>query len=823
MAINNKSSIRIKVLLVGLLPATILAILLSLVFISQRIGDINTALHNKVNYFAEYLAETTEFNLLVGNKRDIKNQLLSAMHDDAIISIQIRDKDSNIVATVSKKSQSLQNDLLQAFDPQYIKSRVYPIRSDQVQINDYPQANINLSKNEDSEPNIIGWVQLEWTTFHATQQKNFILQQTITLILIALLLTAIFAIFLAKSVSNPLARLAEGVELIKNGKLQHRINENSGGEIGVLEKNINTMAASLSRAQEIERQHAANLLQTERNKALTTLEAIGEGVITTDENAIVTYINPVALKLIGQQEHMILGRHFNEIFRVYTENGHTHLRYPIESCLEHGHTLRHDASLILTRQDGQTFVIRDTATPIYDHLSRIIGAVVVFDDFSTLKEMAEQLSYQATHDDLTGLYNRREFENQLDSALNESNRQIASHSILYIDLDQFKVVNDTSGHVAGDTLLIQLSGLFRSKIREHDLLARLGGDEFGIILRDCPNAKADEIAKNLLESVENFVFHWHDRKFQIGISVGLVHLDQQLTTVSETLIAADSACYIAKERGRNCIHVYRATDEDQLRRHSEMKWLQRLKQSLEEDRFMLYAQSITSTRDADDTHYEILLRLDIDGEVFKPNTFLTAAERYNLMPNIDRWVIQHAFETINRIHNNDHATHHLPCFNINLSGQSISKDDFLDFLLNRFELHEIDPTTITFEITETAAIANLDRAVSFMNSLRRMGCKFALDDFGSGLSSFGYLTNLPIDFIKIDGKIVRDCTTNPVHHSIIKAINQIAHIMNLQTIAEFAENQALVTHLRELGLDYVQGYAISLPAPIQDYFRLNEN
>lgn len=821
MIISTKSSIRSKILLVGLLPVTSLAILLSLIFIGQRIGDIDSALQNKVNYFAEYLAETTEFNLLVGNKRDLENQLSSALHDDAIISVQIRDKESNIIAAVSKKSQSLQNDLLGAFESRYIKTQVYPIRTGQVQINDYPSASESYSANDITEPNIIGWVQLSWTTFHANQQKNFILQQTITLILIALLLTAIFAIFLAKSVSGPLARLAVGVELIKNGKLQHRIHENSGGEIGVLEKNINTMAASLSRAQEIERQHAANLLQTERNKALTTLEAIGEGVITTDENAIVTYINPVALKLIGQQEHLILGRHFNEIFLICSEDGHNHLKYPIESCLEHGHTLRHDASLILNRPDGQTFVIRDTATPIYDHLGRIIGAVVVFDDFSTLKEMAEQLSYQATHDDLTGLYNRREFENQLDTALNETNRQIASHSILYIDLDQFKVVNDTSGHIAGDTLLIQLSGLFRSKIREHDLLARLGGDEFGIILRDCPNSKASEIANNLLVSVENFVFHWHERKFQIGISVGLVHLDQQLSTVSETLIAADSACYLAKERGRNCIHVYRATDEDQLKRHSEMKWLQRLKQSLEEDRFILYTQPITSTRDQNDTHYEILLRLDIDGQIFKPNTFLTAAERYNLMPNIDRWVVEHAFETINRIHNSKNGTETLPCFNINLSGQSISKDEFLDYLLNLFELHEIDPTTITFEITETAAIANLDRAVSFMNSLRRMGCKFALDDFGSGLSSFGYLTNLPIDFIKIDGKIVRDCASNPIHRSIIKAINQIAHIMNLQTIAEFAEDQILVMQLRELGLDYVQGYAISLPTPIQEFFESN--
>lgn len=821
MIISTKSSIRFKILLVGLLPVTSLAILLSVVFISQRIGDIDEALQNKVNYFAEYLAETTEFNLLVGNKRDLEKQLSSALHDDAIISVKIRDKESNLVAAVSKKSQSLQNDLLEAFDSRYIKTRVYPIRTDQVQINDYPPASERDSLNDNIAPNTVGWVQLSWTTFHASQQKNFILQQTITLILIALLLTAIFAIFLAKSVSSPLARLAEGVDLIKNGKLQHRINENSGGEIGVLEKNINTMAASLSRAQEIERQHAANLLQTERNKALTTLEAIGEGVITTDENAIVTYINPVALKLIGQQEHLILGRHFNEIFLISSEDGHNHLKYPIESCLEHGHTLRHDASLILNRPDGQTFVIRDTATPIYDHLGRIIGAVVVFDDFSTLKEMSEQLSYQATHDDLTGLYNRREFENQLDTALNETNRQIASHSILYIDLDQFKVVNDTSGHVAGDTLLIQLSGLFRSKIREHDLLARLGGDEFGIILRDCPNSKASEIANNLLVSVENFVFHWHERKFQIGISVGLVHLDQQLSTVSETLIAADSACYLAKERGRNCIHVYRATDEDQLKRHSEMKWLQRLKQSLEEDRFILYTQSITSTHDQNDTHYEILLRLDIDGQIFKPNTFLTAAERYNLMPNIDRWVVEHAFETINRIHSSHNGTQTLPCFNINLSGQSISKDEFLDYLLSQFELHEIDPTTITFEITETAAIANLDRAVSFMNSLRRMGCKFALDDFGSGLSSFGYLTNLPIDFIKIDGKIVRDCASNPIHRSIIKAINQIAHIMNLQTIAEFAEDQILVMQLRELGLDYVQGYAISLPTPIQEFFVSN--
>lgn len=819
---HTKASIRFKTLIVALLPVTILALLLSFIFIGQRIADINTGLQNKINYVAEYLAETTEFNILVGNTRDLQNQLLPILHDDAIVSVHIRDRNSISMASVTKKSQVLNNDSLEALHPDYTESTVFPVLSKHLFINDLP-VDDESAERASAGQETIGWIELEWTNYHALQQKTYIYQQTITLILLALLLTAVFATFLARSVSDPLARLAEGVNLIKNGKLQHRIREISGGEIGVLEKNINSMAASLSRAQEIERQHAANLLQIEKNKALTTLEAIGEGVITTNENAIVTYINPVALKLIGQQEHLVIGRHFNEIFRVSTESNHKELHYPIESCLEHGHTLRHDASLVLRRNDGQTFVIRDTATPIFDHLNRIVGAVVIFDDFSTLKAMAEKLSYQATHDDLTGLYNRREFEKQLDTALNESNRNAASHSLLYIDLDQFKVVNDTSGHIAGDTLLIQLSNLFRSRIREHDVLARLGGDEFGIILRDCPNDKADRISKSLLTSLEDYVFYWHDRKFQIGISVGLVHLDQNLTTVSEALIAADSACYVAKERGRNCIHVYRPTDEDQIRRHSEMKWLQRLKHSLEEDHFILYAQPITSTRDRNDTHYEILLRLSIDTQLFKPNTFLAAAERYDLMPNIDRWVIDRAFSAIGHIHKATDIGNNLPCFNLNLSGQSISKDDFLEYLLNCFERHEIDPTTITLEITETAAIANLDRAVNFMNTLRRMGCRFALDDFGSGLSSFGYLTNLPIDYIKIDGKIVRDCNINHVHRSIIKAISQIAHIMNLQTIAEFAEDKNLIDVLTELGVDYVQGYAVALPAPLDELFPIHPN
>ena len=810
----SKSTIRQKVLLVAILPAVCLALLLSAYFISQRSEDVEKSLEQEVAHLADYIAKTSEFDLLTGNFPALEKSLNRIAQERYLFYVKILDKNKQVVASVDKRVDPALTFPTDAQAPGDFFEITRPITLTSVDINDY-QLDDNSAKDNTPYKNvIIGQVAIGATSIFTNEMKQKLMRQAILIMTIAILLTVVFAMLLANSVSKPLTLLAQGIQMIKSGNLLHRIAEQSKGEVGVLEKNVNEMAANLARAQAIERRQAANLLQSERIKAHTTLESIGEGVITTNEKAIITYINPVAMRLTGYKYDESVGRPLGDIFKSYFESTQEHIAYPIDSCLKHGHIVRHDALLKLVRKDGEEFIIRDTATPIHDHTGNIVGAVVIFDDFSTLHAMAEKLVYQAAHDDLTGLYNRREFENQLDLALNDTKQTQAENAIFFIDLDQFKVVNDSCGHLAGDQLLKQISQILKSKIREHDILARLGGDEFGIILRDCHQDKAFALADVILNTVQSFVFYWGSQQFNIGACLGVVVLNNKFINTSDVLMAADSACYLAKEAGRNSLHIYQPSDKEQQKRRSEIKWVQRIKTAVDKNDFVLYAQKIHSlNHHAQPDHYEVLLRLNLDGNIYTPSTFMTAAERYNLMPDIDKWVISEIFSSFEKIYQAGNPARHANRFNINLSGQSLTRDDFHNFVFNKVMNCSIDHSLITFEITETATIANLAHAIEFMNKLKNMGCQFALDDFGSGLSSFGYLTSLPLDYIKIDGKIVRDIVTNPINLSIVESINHIAHIMQLQTIAEFVESDAIVNLLKSCDIDYAQGFHLDAPVP----------
>ncbi|MBI1425208.1 MAG: EAL domain-containing protein [Gammaproteobacteria bacterium] len=816
---TNLLTIRHKVLLVAILPALCLAGLLTFFFITQRSQAIEKSLRQEVFHLGEYVAKNSEFDLLTGNFQELEASLKRVSQERVVIYVKILDKSGHIVATLDKQTSPSFELPENATNPEHKFEEIHPITTTQLAINDYqvnPEAENKLSRVSSST---IGNVVIGATNIFAERMKQRLVRQALLIMGITIVFTIIFATFLAQTVSKPLTLLARGIDIIKNGNLQHRIKENSSGEIGMLEKNINEMAATLARAQAIERRQAANLLQSERIKAHTTLESIGEGVITTNENGIVTYINPAAIRLTGYKYEESVGHPLGEIFKSYFESTQTEVAYPIDSCLKHGHIVRHDALLKLVRKDGEEFIIRDTATPIRDHNSNIVGAVVIFDDFSTLHAMAEKLVYQAAHDDLTGLYNRREFETQLDLALNETKQFQSENTVFFLDLDQFKVVNDTCGHLAGDQLLKQISQLLKSKIREQDILARLGGDEFGIILRNCHHDKSIELADAILSVLQSFVFYWGHQQFNVGACLGIVELNNKFINTSDVLMAADSACYLAKETGRNSIHVYQPSDKEQQKRRSEIKWVQRLKSAVEKNNFTLYAQQIHPLiHEPSINHYEILLRLNLDGNIYTPMTFMSAAERYNLMPDIDRWVIHEIFSWIKKTQENGVGAHLLPQININLSGQSLTRDDFQKYVYDKVMACKIDHSLITFEITETATIANLAHAIEFMKTLKEMGCRFALDDFGSGLSSFGYLTSLPLDYIKIDGKIVRDIVTNPINMSIVESINQIAHIMQLQTIAEYVESDAIVNLLKSCKIDYAQGFHLDSPAPLDTLF-----
>ena len=432
----------------------------------------------------------------------------------------------------------------------------------------------------------------------------------------------------------------------------------------------------------------------------------------------------------------------------------------------------------------------------------------------------ERVSYHASHDALTGLANRRELELRLSNALAMAKQTGREHALLYMDLDQFKIVNDTSGHIAGDELLRQLAVILAHSIRKGDTLARIGGDEFGVLLENCSMEKAVEIASSLRESVQDFRFAWGETMFSVGVSIGVVQVTAASESLTNLLSTADTACYTAKDMGRNRIHVHKPGDAELARRHGEMQWVARINQAIENDRFELHCQPIVPAHNKQNAsvHLEILLRMiDQNGKLIPPGAFIPAAERYNLMTQIDRWVVSNVFATLlaqpNFISSNP-GTY----FAINLSGSSLSDQKFLKFVGDQFRYFNIPPGCICFEITETTAIADLTNARNFIATLKKIGCKFSLDDFGSGLSSFAYLKNLPVDYLKIDGLFVKDIATDPIDFAMVKSINEVGHVMGMHTIAEFVENNQVLAKLKTINVDYAQGYGIEKPFPLQDYF-----
>ena len=425
------------------------------------------------------------------------------------------------------------------------------------------------------------------------------------------------------------------------------------------------------------------------------------------------------------------------------------------------------------------------------------------------------MQHLALHDALTGLDNRARFLEILDQLLDQARHNNGRHSLLFLDLDQFKVVNDTCGHLAGDEMLKQLAAVLQRSVRANDHLARLGGDEFCILLEHCSLDRARDIAEALRVAVHDFRFLWNGRLFSVGASIGIVGIDSSSGSANDILSAADIACYAAKDRGRDAIQVYERDDLDLSRRRGEMHWVSRIDDALHSDRFQLWRQPIRSLTDESSQavhHYELLLRLiDRDGSIVLPGSFLPAAERYDRMRDIDRWVINRAMAYIGQQPGTGQQFHA-----INLSGASMSDDGLRDYVVDRIAAHGVDPHHVCFEVTETVAIANFKAAVGFMENLREIGCAFALDDFGSGLSSFAYLKALPVDFVKIDGKFVRNLCAEPMDRAIVEAIHRVAHVAGLRTVAEFVETPEIIDVLQTIGVDFAQGYGVGMPEPLPE-------
>lgn len=682
-----------KVLFLALAPAAMIAVVLAMLFVNSRIADLEQSLRDRGLSIARQLAPASEYGVFSGN-RDILLRLTSAAKQETDVHwVAITDRNNTLLAQSGDSSRlpdmiGVHSELnLAKFEDAESLTFSTPVKLSQLDIEDVSDVTLDNAKSTSADARHIGRVYVKMSRANTVLRKNELIRNGLVITLLGLVASGLLAFRMSLQVTRPIRRLSDAVKAIGGGKLEVRVKEESAGELQVLERGINIMAAAL-------------------------------------------------------------------------KSSHENLQERID-------------------------------------------------------EATSRLSYQASHDALTGLPNRREFELRMERALLSAREQNLAHTLCYLDLDQFKVVNDTCGHVAGDELLRQIAALLQSRLRDRDTLARLGGDEFGVLLQNCSLEQAQPIAELLQTLVKEYRFAWQDKSFTIGVSIGLVPISAESENLSNLLRYADTACYAAKDRGRNRVHVYKAEDAELVKRQGEMQWVTRIARALEENRLRLYAQPILSLNPhtAVDHHYEILLRmLDDDGELVLPMAFIPAAERYNLMTSIDRWVIGAAFSAFHQLF--PHATEGQSLCTINLSGQSLCDEKFLALIERQFVLNKVPYDAVCFEITETAAITNLTEAIHFIHTLKAKGCKFSLDDFGSGLSSFTYLKNLPVDFLKIDGAFVKDMESDPMDRAMVESINHIGHVMGLKTIAEFVESEAIHAHLKNIGVDYVQGNWLIEPQPL---------
>jgi len=556
-------------------------------------------------------------------------------------------------------------------------------------------------------------------------------------------------------------------------------------------------------------------LTRSKRQAQFTLESIAEGVITTDNDGRIDYMNLAAEALTGANREEAAGHSVGEIFTLVDDADRRPLGDPVDRCLAMRRRVNMGRRAVLISQDKEEeHSVEITASPIRGPGGSISGSVVVIHDVSELRGLTRKMSYQATHDPLTGLINRREFERRLDEALDTAHSEEAAHILFYMDLDRFKAVNDSCGHQAGDNMLREVAQLIRDKVRDSDVVGRLGGDEFGALLIGCPIEKARQIANDICNAINDYRFVWQDKIFNIGISIGVVEISRTSGTIQDVIGAADSACYVAKQEGRGRIHVYSARDEAVARERGDIQWLRKLQEALHDDKFELAIQPILAMSGADDTGpaVEVLIRLpDGRGHSAKTAEFLRPAERYQLMPQIDRWVVS---ATLAAMASGELRIPGSRSCAINLSGQTLADGAFLGFVVEALDRTGVSPSSICFEVTEKSIFANIQQAQRFIEVLHGIGCEFSLDDFGSGLGSFSNLKHLPIDYLKIDGAYTRNLRADEVNQEMVSAMIKLARKMEFRIVAEQVEQQEDFDWLRDNGIDYVQGRFVEAPAAL---------
>jgi len=564
--------------------------------------------------------------------------------------------------------------------------------------------------------------------------------------------------------------------------------------------------------------HALDTRSRNNEQARATLESIGDAVITTDASGIITFLNPVAARLTGWAAEEALGQSLGAVLPLISEASRQPVANTAARCLAEGRSVDLEDGVLLLRRDGTEVPVGDSAAPVRDREGGMIGVVLVIQDESEKRRVGHRLSYEATHDALTGLINRREFERRLTRVVTDPVGPGAEHMLLCLDLDRFKVINDTCGHDAGDELLRTLGGLLSHRMRKRDTLARLGGDEFGVLLENCPLVEAERIAESLRAAVEQLRFEWEGKTFSIGASIGLIPVKAGSGEMTAVLRAADSACYAAKDGGGNRVHLERRGKDSAPVSHAMSRRITRMARAVDEGTFQLYAQPIVPLQPESPSRprFEILLRLpDGHGRVQAAADFLPQAERYNLMPSIDRWVVRETIALLGQWRR-EHTDSELPVCSINLSASALADDTLIPLLEQQLSRQGIPPETLCFEIAETAALGNLARTLRFLSAIRTIGCGVALEDFGSGVASFTYLKTLPVNYLKIGGHFVRGVVEDPVYGSIVGAVNQIGRSMGISTIAKQVGSGTVLRKLRSLGIGYAQGLALTAPVPLTD-------
>ncbi|MDZ7856744.1 EAL domain-containing protein [Sphaerotilus sp.] len=558
-------------------------------------------------------------------------------------------------------------------------------------------------------------------------------------------------------------------------------------------------------------------LHDSREMLRVTLQSIADAVITTDAHGAVTWLNPVAERMTGWTRHEARGCAIEQVFHIVHGQTREPAPNPVRTSLAEQRTTSLAEDTVLIGRDGIERDIEDSAAPIRDAEGALHGVVLVFHDVTEQRRLSQEMHHRARHDALTGLVNRGEFDQRLNRALARAQHDQSDNALLYLDLDQFKLVNDACGHATGDLLLRQIGGLLRDAVRTRDTLARLGGDEFGVLLEHCSTDQARRVAQQICDRMDEFRFVHDERRFRVGVSIGLVPVDRRWSRSAMVMQAADAACYAAKEAGRNRVHTWYDSDEALRERHGQMQWTTRLEQALDEHRFELHAQRIEPIRRPGEKdavavaglHCEVLLRLrEADGTLVLPGAFLPAAERFQMASRLDRWVVREVFDTLSR------AAVMPQVIAINLSGQSLGDRSFHQYIRERVAQAPFDVTRLCFEVTETTAITHLGEATVFMREMRALGIRIALDDFGAGTSSFGYLKSLPVDVLKIDGQFIRDLTADALDLAAVRCFHEVAQVVGVQTVAEFVESEAVLARIGEIGIDFAQGYLIHRPEPL---------